>query len=248
MKDERITIIGKGWLGTILYNELVNNGHTDIICTKRHIEKPIKHCMKFDLEQESLPDKLIGSILYFLIPIKATTAFLSSFCQLLDKIPKSTHFVFLGSTAVYSEEQGDCTEEVLPIANSSRAQSLIDFENEIIKRIENFTIIRSGGQYGFGRFPANSLKNKNNLDGSKLVNVIHGTDLVRILTLLISTQQRPRIINAVSPNHPMKKDFYQQQAMSLGFELHCFDERKLLPNGKVINSNYLKSIHFKFEN
>ncbi len=242
-----VGILGNGWLGRALKDYWLTQFPDLLVHTFNRSSQ--KDSITFNLAKDVLPPSQLKEcqLLYVLLPPgRDLDAYLSSLNQLTRIYAKVNKIIFVSTTSVFAEDQGRCDEDTMPANSSPRALKLLEAEAIIMNAFSTSTIIRSAGQIGPDRYPALSLARKSVLPaGNTPVNVIHLDDLVRILTLPL-TQDTPKIIHAVSPLHPLKRDFYSKQAMDLGFKLGKF------PNGelkeKCVDSIYLKEINYQFAN
>jgi hypothetical protein len=242
-----VGILGNGWLGKALKDYWSTQFPDLLVHTFNRSSQT--DSITFNLAEEVLPPSELKEcqFLYVLLPPgRDLDAYLSSLNQLTKIYANVNKIVFVSTTSVFAEDQGHCDENTMPANTSPRATKLLEAETIIMKAFSTVTIIRSAGQIGPNRYPALSLARKSVLPaGNTPVNVIHLDDLVRILTLPL-TQNTPKLIHAVSPLHPLKRDFYSKQALDLGFKLGEF------PNGelkeKCVDSLYLKEINYQFVN
>jgi NAD dependent epimerase/dehydratase family enzyme len=85
--------------------------------------------------------------------------------------------------------------------------------------------------------PGRFLSGKKDIpDGLSPVNLIHLEDCTGLLLTLIETGQEAKILNAVAPHHPTKRDFYTPAARNEGLPAPEFVAEK--KSWKIVSSRY----------
>ncbi len=240
MNSKTISLIGRGWLSQLFESYLNQQGFNQIDVYSRS-QKP-----QFELGgQAPLPSAILNShAIYIMVPPRSP-GYLEGLKTLSEKLPPTTLVILVSSTGVYGQSTGNLDEEIVPELKNERNHKLWLAE-ETIRNLQRSTIIRSAGQIGPERYPALSLIEKEILiNGNARANIIHSIDLCRILELPLITNFEGKTINAVSPYHPYKKDFYRDQAQSLGLKPPIFREGDY--EEKIISSIHLKDFSFKRE-
>ena len=152
--------------------------------------------------------------------------------------------IFASSTSVYSEYGGITKEEDADVNNTSRPSGLAKLRAENIVRESgmDYTVLRFGGLYGYGRHPVNYLSGKKNLNGaSKPVNLIHQVDCINIVEEVINQKARNEIYNVVSDGHPPRKEFYQSAAKHFNLPIPTFLKEKNQKEYRVVSNLKLKT-------
>lgn len=164
-----------------------------------------------------------------------------------DYVAKMKHFlgaieassvkklVLVSSTSVYSDSQGHVFETNVPKPNSNAGLQLLEVE-QLFFNAPSFktTLVRFGGLYGGSREPVKYLAGRTELNGGAApVNLIHRDDAIGILSEIIKQDAFGHIFNAVSPQHPLKKEYYTHRAKELQLEPPNFSE-------EIENSTYKK--------
>ena len=152
--------------------------------------------------------------------------------------------LFVSSTSVYGNIEGEVTEETMPQPNTESGKQLLASENIFKNNPEiRTTIIRFGGLIGPGRHPVTILSGRKALNnGNHPVNLIHLNDCISIIKSAIKLNWWGEIFNAVYPFHPPKKEYYFQEAAKRGLKIPEYPNTSL-HLGKKIDSHRL--IHVK---
>lgn len=147
----------------------------------------------------------------------------------------SGRIIFTSSTGIYGEAHGKVTVQTAILGESERVASLALAESQIISQSQRpYAILRLAGLYGGERHPGYHLAGKKNIsDGDAPVNLVSRKRVIgAIQELLDKPFWTSHIRNVVDPEHPSKRDFYTAFAKTHGLELPEF-----LPggaNGKVV--------------
>lgn len=232
---KHIGIIGCGWLGLPVAENLREAGHTIsgtttseeklALLTKKGIQ-PFKISISEDAIKGPISEFLASiSVLVINIPPglrgKGPKESYVSKIKLLYtalKQSKVTKVVFVSSTSVYGAVEGTVTEQTLPKPNTESGKQLLKceqlFQND--EQLET-TVIRFGGLIGPNRHPVTMLFGKINLSGgSAPVNLIHLNDCVTIIKTIIEEELWNTLLNGVYPAHPTKEAYYTKAALARG--------------------------------
>jgi len=150
--------------------------------------------------------------------------------------------VFISSTGVYGDVNNDVNELSEPNPDTESGRALLGAE-QLLKQQTSFntTIIRFAGLIGPGRHPGRFFAGKKAIpNGNAPVNLIHLTDCVGISRAILEQEAFGCTLNACSPHHPNKADFYTKATTSLGLEAPEFiNERN---NWKIISGIYADTV------
>lgn len=250
MKKE-ISILGCGWLGLPMAKELINcdfsiKGSTTSLGKIRKLESEgIKsYLIDIDNIQKDIQFFLDSEILLINIPSKN----IEGFKNLISHIEKSEikKIVLISSTSVYANSNEVVTEKtaILP-TNLAEIESLFR-ENSYFKT----TILRFGGLFGYDRKPINFISKKSVIkDPEGFINFIHRDDCIQIIKEVINKNIWSETLNACSPSHPKRIDFYSNEASKHNITTPIFEntsssEFKIVNSDKVQN---LLSYKFKYD-
>lgn len=210
----KISILGLGWLGLPLGISLKEHGH-EILGTTRASEKlqeiSFQGLKGFVLNYPDLPDREIlkSDVLIINIPpFKEELSWFKSW-----KIPETTWIIFISSTSVISTPDSD------------NALILKSEEEWVKTQVDKWTIIRFGGLIGKGRHPSKYLSGKKNLPGKNWpVNLIHLDDCIGLIHSIIENKLIHKVWEAVSPEHPMREEYYLDSCAKLSLPLPEFNQ------------------------
>ncbi len=253
--------MGCGWLGLSLARQLVKNSHQVYGSTTSpdKLELLRKEGIAPYLISLS-PKEIYGNIEGFLSHIdiliinvpprlrgKNTESFLEKMKLLLDMVKKSlvTKVLFISSTAVYGDIDGEVTEETLPKPNTESGRQLLASE-ELLKNMGSIetTILRFGGLIGSDRHPVTMLSGRENLsNGNDPINLIHQDDCIRIISKIIDEELWGKTFNGVYPLHPTKREYYSSEAKKRGIPPPAYQDETSEKKGKTVVSTYFDQGH-----
>ena len=249
-----IGIIGCGWLGLPLAKSLLAEGYTVNGTTTSEEKLPVLAKAGIHAFLISVSDTEVdGDIQGFLNPCEiiiinvppglrgdgAKASYVGKIKGLLTHIKESPvkKVIFVSSTSVYGDEQGEVTEETKPVPTTESGKQLLECE-QLFENTTEFksTIVRFGGLIGPDRHPIMMLSGKQNLkNGDAPVNLIQLTDCIFLLKQIIQHNQWGETFNAVHPEHPSKQQYYTQKAIERGLEPPKYSP-SLSKNYKIIHS------------
>lgn len=250
--NQRISILGCGWIGSALAVELIAKGYQvygSTTSTNKVKQLEDKGITPFVIDINDKNINISEFLLSDILIIAITSKNISAFKNLIKKIEKSKvcKVLFVSSTSVYPNTNGIVTEET--VTNNS---PLAHIEN--LFRTNTFfesTILRFGGLFGYDRKPGNFIKSGKKMDNPEgYTNLIHRDDCIRIIEKIITGNIWNKVLNACADSHPTRREFYIKEATKLGNSMIVFNE-KSENNYKIVNSQKLKSLlnyEFKYPN
>lgn len=261
MKYKTISILGCGWLGLPLAEYFrkegwqVKGSTTSISKLKLLEEKEIEpHLVLLnpDVRTDHIQKFLDSKILIIDIPPGRNENVLELFPAqikaLINEINKSPveKVIFVSSTSVYGDSNEIVSEESELNPDRESGKALVVAEGLLRAEITfATTIIRFGGLIGPDRHPGRFLSGRKNISGGNAkVNLIHQDDCIEIIFQIINQNMWGEIFNAVSENHPTKKELYTAAANALGLEPPTFDNEgkfKIISVAKIkekLNYNF----------
>ena len=267
-----ISILGCGWLGLPLAEQLRDNGHLvrgsttspeKLELLKGKNISPFLIKLSPDLDCEDCEDFWDADLLIVNIPPgrgrdNVEDYHLQQIQAVVDQVKTSSikWVIFISSTSVYPEKPGIVDEEDTKSGGAVRASGNALLKAEQLLQSQDFdtTIVRFGGLYGYDRHPAKHLAGKKNIsDGEAPVNLIHRDDCIGIISTIIDKDTRNQVFNGVSDGHPPKKVYYRAAAETLGltpptFESANCDQKE---NFKIVSNRKIKHIlgyNFRYPN
>lgn len=203
----KVIILGLGWLGKDLALKLIEK-KISVIGTKRTIDVTTNiNQIQWNCE-DNLPIELEAELCIITLSPSAISD-IKHFEYHLQTLKKRgvKRFIYTSSTGVYEGLENVVDEQTGLKIITDRQKKLIDLENIVLSQ-EHSVVLRLGGLVGDDRIPAKFLAGKKNVSGSnQVINMIHKTDVINIITLLLSSSFTG-IMNAVSTTHPTREEYY----------------------------------------
>lgn len=219
----RVLILGYGYTGRRLGDRLLNDGH-EIIGTVTDLDELDESISSKNLQEFRLGENDIRETIkrdewetgpsFSLIftagpprmdPLSDSLNLLENF---LEDLPyeQIKNFVYLGSTSVYGDRNGEWVDESAeldPISRSGRLKTQSErMIRESLPETTPWILVRPGGIYGPGRNSAERYLSEDYElvgGGEKWTNRIHVEDLARICKLACGINEN-EILNAVDGN------------------------------------------------
>ncbi|REL37611.1 SDR family oxidoreductase [Rhodohalobacter sp. SW132] len=266
----QISILGCGWLGFPLAQELLESGYNVKGSTRSDEKFRLLEENGVEAHRLTLPEDLSdcgsssssfwkSNTLFLNIPpgrgtenvVQSYTEKIESVRSVLEsKNSDIQQVIFASSTSVYPMEEGSFTEEMTDINNTSRpsGKAVLRAE-EIICSSDQFEtiVLRFGGLYGYSRHPVKQLSGRTGIKSPyKPVNLIHQRDCIRIVQTLLKSEISSGIYNAVSDGHPPRKTLYQSAARHYDVPEPQFDEESDSINRIILNEKLKEEFDFSF--
>lgn len=265
MKQNRISILGCGWLGLPLAKHFLETGY--------EVNGSVTSAEKFGILREAgispfqvvvgesetkidNPEFFNCEVLVVSIPPRRIAGiehiFPAQVSQLIQLILKAEirKVIFISSTSVYPDQLQIAKETEVLNPDKESGKGLVVAE-ELLRNQTAFqtTIIRFGGLIGADRNPARFLLKSTRTIPNAPVNLIHQDDCVRIISEIVRLEVWGETLNACCPEHPFKKEFYGKAAQISGLpepEIgEISGEYKIVDSSKLIR---LLSYNFKYPN
>lgn len=260
-EKKSISILGCGWLGLPLAKHLIQKGflikgsvtsqEKFALLIKNGIE-PFRIIVSDTEVIMDEPEFFNTNNLIISIPPKRIKGieqiFPSQIRRLIPFIQKSgiQKVIFISSTSVYPDKNQIAREEDFLVPDKASGRALLEAEELLSEQSEfKTTIIRFGGLIGVDRNPARFLLNSSQPIEDAPVNLIHQDDCIQIIWSIINHNLWGEILNAVCPEHPMKKDFYQKAARQAGYSSPTVSEQNA-PYKIVDSSKLISLLDYKF--
>ena len=250
--------MGCGWLGLPLAISLINKGHKvkgtttsdtklallassgieafHIGLTSQEISGPIRDFLRsLDVLIINVPPGLRSN---------SGSSYVAKMELLHEEIKSSDvrEIIFISSTSVYGNKEGEVTEQVQVDPQTESARQLVESEklfsgDPALKA----TIIRFGGLIGPDRHPVNRLAGRTELtNGDDMVNLIHLDDCIHMISTILENNWWDQVFNGVYPEHPRKADYYKSEASKRDLQPPHYAALSGIKKGKkVISKNFL---------
>lgn len=224
----RISIVGLGWFGSPLADELKHLGHTiegSTTSPEKINDFKIKGVHAFILKHPDIPAKIDADILILNIP---------PFEEELDwfkswDISEKTWIIFISSTSV-----------------ESKTNHILTTQEEWVRSFPHWTILRFGGLFGNERHPGKYLSGKKNLPGRLWpVNMLHLNDAVGFTKKIIELKIESKIFTVISSDHPTREEFYTAYCRDKNLPLPEFDQADTSTKLPLVNEEAAKIYSFR---
>ena len=260
MSQNKIGIIGCGWLGLPLAKEFISNNYKvkGSTTTKEKL-KILKNqgieAYLIEIAENSISDS-IDSFLYELdilivdIPPKirkeVNTSYSEKIKRLIKKSNKVKNILFISSTSVYGSMQGKIDSNTITLPDSENGKEILKTEN-IIKN-KNNTILRFGGLIGEERNPLKYLIQKEEiLNSDAPINYIHLKDCIGIINAIISKGKWGETYSAVAPFHPSKIEYYNYICDYKKIKRLNFSNKKTEINKEIYDDRIENELNYTFK-
>ena len=218
--------MGCGWLGHPLANSFVLDGyrvHGSTTSEEKLISLKKDGIVPFLISFHE--DRIEGDISSFLkdiellvinIPPKLRGVNRENYVKKIELLHREIKnaavkkIIFVSSTSVYGDIEGEVTEETIPQPTTESGKQLLAAE-KVFSEDNNLqtTILRFGGLIGPNRHPITMLSGRKELsNGSAVVNLIHLDDCIRIILAVFENSWWNEVINGVHPDHPTKRKYF----------------------------------------
>jgi nucleoside-diphosphate-sugar epimerase len=261
MRVKKISILGCGWLGLPLAQQLIAAGYPVKGSTTREEKlgslkaagiEPCRIVLGETVEGD-LKGFLDSDILILDIPPgrqEGNEEFhVLQVSQLIDALVVSpvNHVLFVSSTSVYPDHGREVVEDdaLDPDLAGRPAGRVLVFVEEMLRSEHAFstTVVRFGGLIGPGRNPSDFLQRmKTVADPEQPVNLIHLDDCIGIVSSILRQGAWGEVFNACCPEHPTRGAFYEAAAARLGIDVPPAEHRDAPRPFKIVNSRKLVDI------
>lgn len=254
-KSLSIAVLGCGWLGLPLALALQQLGHAVKGATTTPEKVFLISSAHFPAYEVVVDESGIRGnihqlfenveILLINIPPKASLGnYATAMQHLAGKAEEAgiKHILFVSSTSVYGDCEGEVNEDTQPAPETQAAKQLYAAEQLLLENPAfSTTVVRFGGLIGDDRHPVKHLAGRTGIaDPDVPVNLVHQGDCIALLSAIIEAGAWGEVVNGVAPQHPSRKEYYTAKAVQMGLEPPVF-----LPmgaQGKKVVSNRMKRL------
>lgn len=241
MTKSSIGIIGCGWLGKALTEELVSQQHLVTVSTQ-HKEKidDLKQlgaqveCFSSSEQRPSQDDFQLSLFNKNCLIVAIPPGIRQGKVDYPDKIKHVVtlaesggikQLIMISSTAIYDRLTGDINENAVLDLSAQKTSIINSAEEQALAFNGNTIILRLSGLVGPDRHPGKFLRGDRLLfDPQATTNLIHQKDAVGLLIGLINAPNQTAIYNGSSNTHVSKREYYEQAALAIGLPKPLFDE------------------------
>lgn len=228
LEKDTISILGCGWYGLALANELIATGyrikgsttsaHKLPLLRQAGIE-PYLINLESDLSQIEKSFFDSDALIISIPPKRNSSDYVDQInaIALLAEQRDLKQVILISSTGVYQDGNAVVNEDTLPLPESHSGKIILAAENILLKRSFTTTIIRFAGLIGPGRNLAKHFAGKVAIaNGLAPVNLIHLADCLGLSQTIIEQKAFGHIYHGVSPDHPTRKEFYTRICLASG--------------------------------
>lgn len=250
---DKIAIIGCGWIGLSLAEQLVEQNYAVIGTTttsnkiadleERQIIPQLFSINDISDDANWLTD--VGIVVIAIPPSKIDqySSKIAAFCEILD----DKKVIYVSSTSVYADNNQNAIETD-PLNGTNRSgPEIIKTEGEIRRILKDrLTIVRMAGLVGGERQPAKFFAGKKDLKGgASPINMIHQKDAVGIIIQIIDKNVFGETYNACATMHPTKSEYYTKTCKELGLAKPEFNS-DVIPHKTVDNSHSKTHLNYQY--
>lgn len=245
MVKKSVGIIGCGWLGEYLAQQLISKKHA-VLTTVRQIEKQSALVRSgIACELLSIPENLNVNHVIFsqdILVIAITPKFKRGLTNYADNVKAVVdiakqkniqQIILVSSTGVYQGSTGLVDEHTsIQTGYDQKVSLLHEAEKAVLSYPYKGQVLRLSGLVGHDRKPGRFLAGKQGLTGAnEAVNVIHKADAAGLIIRLIEQTQlasskEEKVFVGVSNTNVNRKQYYTQAAQVLSLLAPSFIDSK----------------------
>jgi nucleoside-diphosphate-sugar epimerase len=262
----KISIIGCGWLGFPLALHLLQKGYAVKGSSTQVAKIPAleaagieAHLLRLEPAPEgNLSALLEADALICNIPPQSQQKGMdfhpAQIAHLTAAVAKSPikQVIYVSSTSVYCDSGSPVVEsDAHKMQNAHPALIAAEEQWLALPQVQT-TVLRCGGLMGKERIAGKYFAGKQVPQADVPVNLVHQTDVIRIIEMLLERQWGGEIYNVVAPEHPSRRELYTANAWQFGFAMPIFGAlSEASAAGKVVSSEKLQKAlgyHFLYPN
>jgi nucleoside-diphosphate-sugar epimerase len=254
MSKQNLLLFGVGWLGKALVRSLSTKEVSITIATTNK-DKWDQFDVNISIIEVSLDSKELSFAntkidinsfdqIIVMLPPSGFEDYAEVVQGICSKLESSKQLIFTSSTGVYQNIDTVVNEN----GSINQAHPVYKAEEVIRNSFKgHYSILRLAGLLGGDRHPVKYLLNKENIPNGKApVNLIHRDDVIGAIKVLLYSSSSNSTYNICYPDHPTKKDYYEDFALRLyGRSLNFNNGGK----GKVVDgSKFVKKYDYQYLN
>lgn len=143
--------------------------------------------------------------------------------------------IFISTTSVYSDYEGEVTETSPPLANTASGHAHVWLESWLREQWQdNLVVLRLSGLIGKDRHPVKHIVKRFEStqqpleNGLTPVNLIHQKDVIAAIMAIINHWPKRKVFHLAAATHPTRSEYYREMAKRLNLPLPEF-----VDNGKT---------------
>lgn len=227
-----ITIIGCGWLGLPLAEELVANGYkvngTTTTPAKMEGIKAVgakPHIFNLSELAELHYSKACLDVDLIICAVPPTIGKNQDFPHnlqidhLMEILPKATKVIYVSSTSIYPQHEGEYQESSNIYEDNTGNRTLLLAEKAVFAHSKNNSVLRLGGLLGYNRIAGKYFAGKTASGRLQPVNYIHRDDVIGIILEMINQNQVSGVFNLVTPIEATRNEVYTANSEKHGFQM-----------------------------
>jgi nucleoside-diphosphate-sugar epimerase len=250
IKPKTISVLGSGWLGLPLAEELVKQSyrvHASTRSEHRRSEIEAVAARPFVIDIDHLPNNIQEFLTVETLVVNITSKSRYDFANLISEIGESpiTKVLFVSSTSVYRNTNNIVTESN---ASEDEHNPLYQIE-KLFQNSSQFqtTIVRFAGLFGYSRHPGHFFSTSKVIPQADApVNLIHRDDCINIISKIIEHSIWDEVLNACASTHPTKKAFYGNARKNLSLPPLEFSTGGQCHHKVVSNEKLKRLLNYNF--
>lgn len=257
----KIAVVGFGWLGFPLGEELLKKGN-EVVGTTTKLDKiqalktaglkAIVLNTEADFPQNTTEYFAKTEICVLNVPPGRRSTpegmeqdvenYGNRMLRLARIFPKETKFIFVSSTGIYPNEIGNAKEDEFDRTQYLSTNSLAFAEEKLHQFLgDRLTVLRFSGLVGGERQMGKYFAGRTDIpNGDSPVNLIHQTDCIRLIERIIETESWGDVFNGTASQHPTRKECYTAYCEEHNLALPEFLDEENQNIGKQIDNQKSK--------
>ena len=242
------TILGTGWLGLELANQLKDEFKIKV--SARNEEKSklfdsfgFSSFILNEYDFSFLDELLDTNYLFINYPPSKFDDYIGFLNKIYkhEKIKNIEKIIFISSTSIYPNIEGNFDEDY--VINDSNSK--IVFEAEKLVENRSDVIFRVSGLVGGNRYFGKRSSNKVVEFPKSIINFVHRNDVINATKFIIEKNLNG-IFNLSSKEHPTKEEIYTFNSKKYDFEIPIFLDNKSFLN-RVIDGSKIEKLGFVYK-
>lgn len=219
-KQGSVGVIGCGWLGKPLAQELSKDFRVECFC--RETTKEDSSFWQSDI---------------IIIAINTKDSYLEMLRKIATLTKPSCNIILMSSISIYKEYDEDVDESF----EITKPSLIKEAEDLVLSLRQNVIILRLGGLMGDDRVAGRWKSAVDFSDG--YVNYIHKEDVINIVKKMIQGAVNLGIYNLVAPKHPTRKEIHEKNSKKFKTAMGTFEG---FSKRRVSSQKIIKELNYTF--